>query len=74
MNPNSVNEYFLAYPNLEECFETFEGVLHPSKVEADNWVNRHSNKKVVIYKNPSFVKIEEPAKVEELIEKVGGKK
>lgn len=62
MHPKYIADYFLAYPDLPACFETFDGVLHPSKEVAESWVNPYINKEIKQHDNPAFDKSEqEPA-------------
>lgn len=59
MNPQAVKEYFIAYPNLEKCFETYDGVLHPNEQEAKRWIERNAKKEIKIHDNPAFNKPKE---------------
>lgn len=53
MHPYSVLEFFKQYPKLTEAFETYDGVIHPTKESAEKWVERHANKRIVTYPNPT---------------------
>ncbi len=42
-----VQHYFDRNPQLDNCYETFDGIFHPTKEAADEWVKKYTNKKVI---------------------------
>lgn len=64
MNTYAVKQYFEQYPKLTTAFETYDGVLHPTRKVAEKWVERHANRKIVEHINPAFeVKVPEGPKM-----------
>jgi len=58
MNAYAIKAYFEAFPDIKECFETSDGILHRSKEEAGEWNKTHDWNKVVTHANPAIVKPE----------------
>ena len=51
--------FFQTYPKAKEAFETYDGILHPTKPIAETWVARHANKTIITHQNPDLKKAAE---------------
>lgn len=70
MNTYARKAYFEAHSKLDEAFETYDGVIHPTRAVANKWVERHANKTVIRLANPA----KEPVKQTDVAEYENWKK
>ena len=59
MTKAAVFTYFNAYPKLQKCFQTFDGILHPTEDVANSWLKKFGDKKVIVHDRAEFIKEEE---------------
>ena len=49
-----IRHYFQQHPQLKKCYQTFDGLIHPSQEAAESWVAKYVNKKIEVHINPIY--------------------